>query len=758
MANQGTVVEQEQENFDLLEEGDPNQNPIEQHQNVDGNGAERDDYFNEGHLLDYETIIAEFLLELRENFGTSTKATCFVSEKLLNLLEIDRKQHSDMFFRAYQYRHPDNPLEYEPKAILFSNSPFEMPCKKFCSEKALSQFIKQKESYVDPIEIILGVDPENNKQDTMQYIPILKTLDVLLKHEDVLSQVLKNPHEQSGRLASFADSENYKKNKLFQSSANCLEIILYHDDFGTANPLGNKVSKYKISAFYFVLGNIPAKFRSRLKDINLLLLSPSSFVQKYGYVEILQPCLDDLIKLETIGIKVRFENIEHLFKGTLSMVIADNLAAHALGGFFCNFSRVRRFCRFCNCSRDQLSENIKINQVSLRTEKGYDNNIKNIEQDPSLTSVYGIKTQSCLHVLKYFHVVNGLPPDLAHDAFEGLAVDILSECVGYFLEKGMFTLSFLNDQISSFKYSNQDKKNKVEPFKIVSGQTFKIKQTACEMWALLRLFPLFIGTYVNEGDPVWETLISFIQIIEKLCAMSFNKNELCVLTFYIEEFFSKYGKLFPETSLKPKGHFLKHYPVMTKRFGPLVKTLRFEAKHSYFKGLCHNMNNRKNICQTLAKRHQFLMYLHYSKENLLEHEITGAKVVESPLEALSPAKKELLHNIPAPETVCEMDMVHHQGYYYYLGDVVVSDFEHDEFVFGVIDSIVSFEGNIYLICEIMMTSRFYFHFNAYEINGTGRLGLFRIDELLDSQPLSKYDVNNKSWVQLKHHIPTIVDQ
>ena len=47
------------------------------------------------------------------------------------------------------------------------------------------------------------------------------------------------------------------------------------------------------------------------------------------------------------------------------MVVADNLAVHALGGFFCNFGTVKRFCRFCNCTKDQLAANIKIDKVSL---------------------------------------------------------------------------------------------------------------------------------------------------------------------------------------------------------------------------------------------------------------------------------------------------------------------------------------------------------------------------------------------------------
>ena len=44
--------------------------------------------------LGYDTIIGEFILELLENFNVSTKATCFVSEKIFHFLSIDRKQHT----------------------------------------------------------------------------------------------------------------------------------------------------------------------------------------------------------------------------------------------------------------------------------------------------------------------------------------------------------------------------------------------------------------------------------------------------------------------------------------------------------------------------------------------------------------------------------------------------------------------------------------------------------------------------------------
>ena len=69
-----------------------------------------------------------------------------------------------------------------------------------------------------------------------------------------------------------------------------------------------------------------------------------------------------------------------------------------------------------------------------------------------------------------------------------------------------------------------------------------------------------IGSAMPIGNSVWELYILFVQLLERLCAPSFNNIELSVLNYLIKEFYGKYTVLFPETSFKPKAHFLKHYP------------------------------------------------------------------------------------------------------------------------------------------------------------------------------------------------------
>lgn len=44
----------------------------------------------------------------------------------------------------------------------------------------------------------------------------------------------------------------------------------------------------------------------------------------------------------------------------------------------------------------------------------------------------------------------------------------------------------------------------------------KIKQTASQMWCLIRLLPLMIGEYVPQGDRRWEVYLMLRDIVEHL--------------------------------------------------------------------------------------------------------------------------------------------------------------------------------------------------------------------------------------------------
>ena len=75
----------------------------------------------------------------------------------------------------------------------------------------------------------------------------------------------------------------------------------------------------------------------------------------------------------------------------------------------------------------------------------------------------------------------------------------------------------------------------------------------------------------------------------------------------IENFYSHFIK-FSSDLVKPKLHFLLHYPRLIEIYGPLrnLWCMRFESFHRKIKIIAHNCQNFKNICLTVAKRIQSL--------------------------------------------------------------------------------------------------------------------------------------------------------
>ena len=131
----------------------------------------------------------------------------------------------------------------------------------------------------------------------------------------------------------------------------------------------------------------------------------------------------------------------------------------------------------------------------------------------------------------------------------------------------------MNNVILTFSYSDNDKKNKPQVSKTTSVANLNIKQTACEMRNLMRLFPIMVGSFVPQSDSAWLIYLQFLQINGRLCSPKFNRGDSVFLQSLIDEFFPQFLDEFGENyDLKPKGHFLQHYPKMIEIFGPLVKT------------------------------------------------------------------------------------------------------------------------------------------------------------------------------------------
>ena len=88
--------------------------------------------------------------------------------------------------------------------------------------------------------------------------------------------------------------------------------------------------------------------------------------------------------------------------------------------------------------------------------------------------------------------------------------------------------------------------------------------------------------------------------------LAFSYDTIAYLGILIQEYLTLFQTLYPATTLKPKHHYMIHYPSEISMFGPLIYswTMRQESKLSFAKRVSY-LSNYKNVSKTVANRHQY---------------------------------------------------------------------------------------------------------------------------------------------------------
>lgn len=120
----------------------------------------------------------------------------------------------------------------------------------------------------------------------------------------------------------------------------------------------------------------------------------------------------------------------------------------------------------------------------------------------------------------------------------------------------------------------------------------------------------FVSQWIKNPmeSEVWQLCLKLKEIVELICAPKIHQNEVAYLEALLEEYVHLWKSMFPDYPLKPKHHYILHYPNLILKFGPLIRlwTLRFESKHCYFKDCTRKLHNFIHLSKTLAERHQLL--------------------------------------------------------------------------------------------------------------------------------------------------------
>ena len=149
----------------------------------------------------------------------------------------------------------------------------------------------------------------------------------------------------------------------------------------------------------------------------------------------------------------------------------------------------------------------------------------------------------------------------------------------------------MNQVIVKFKYKGYDANDKPS---IVNENGKTLGGHAAQNWCLLRLLPLLVSSKIQDSnDEVWAAICLLREIVALVCAPKISVAQLAYLRVKIEEYLETRASLFPETPLRPKHHYLTHYPHHILQFGPLMRvwTLRFGWRGENFAFKVQNLES-----------------------------------------------------------------------------------------------------------------------------------------------------------------------
>ncbi|RXN05340.1 hypothetical protein ROHU_033485 [Labeo rohita] len=122
--------------------------------------------------------------------------------------------------------------------------------------------------------------------------------------KDLLDKIVFSGESTSGHFESFQDGSYFKENRLLGDKDLAISLGLYVDEFELCNPLGTSRKIHKIVAMYWMVLNLPSKYRSSLHSIQLAALGKSDDVRFFGYEKFLDPLMKDVKCLEQTGVFV----------------------------------------------------------------------------------------------------------------------------------------------------------------------------------------------------------------------------------------------------------------------------------------------------------------------------------------------------------------------------------------------------------------------------------------------------------------------
>ncbi|XP_071831683.1 uncharacterized protein [Apostichopus japonicus] len=578
------------------------------------------------------------------------------------------------------------------------------------------------------------------EKETLQYVPVKSSLKQYLERPGVMNSIMTvQSSGDPNLLKTYRDGSFFKRyNNDHREEMIVIPLLLYYDDFETANPLGAKRGIHKLGGFYISVLSLPVKYQARLDNILLSTLVKSKFISKYGVNEVVKYVKDDLQVLSKDGLLIDGKDFAGKVRPQLFQVVGDNLGVHSLLGYVMSFS-ANYYCRFCKGHRSVLQKQMVEQQDLLRTQENYrvDINVNNVSQT-------GIRATSVLSEIEGYHVVENLAVDIMHDFAEGIVPLEMHLIIQRLIETRVFTLEELNSRILSYNYGFVDKKNKPNPFRQsqILNPSGASGQTAAQMVCLTIHLPLMIGDKINSSCQEWDLYLLLVEILKIVMSQSISMPATYMLKSLIKDHHELFLQLFPQRNLTPKQHIIIHYPRIIRELGPLrqYSSIRFEGKHKLFKQFANICNNFQNISKTLATKYQLAQCYDFLIEKPIDSEdVILSKEVITTIGNLEYSEKVAARlSCGMEDEIVVAGVAELHGYEFRESATVVMIWTEEGPTFGEVVCVLVRQKSVFLVLKPLKTLYYERHLQAYAVqHGVGTdVEIMQPCDLFDYRPLT----------------------
>lgn len=266
--------------------------------------------------------------------------------------------------------------------------------------------------------------------------------------------------------------------------------------------------------------------------------------------------------------------------------------------------------------------------------------------------------------------------------------------------------------------------------------------TSSEMMAFITYFSFLVGDLVEPDDMGWNLYLHLFDIIHTVLKKNINRSEIEFLNFLIKEHHELYLELFDEP-LKPKYHFLLHYPGCILNVGPLsyFSSIRYEAFHKIGKNNAYVVTSRRNIIFTLSLRHQLkLAFRIISSKGFQNNFKLGLERKED--------KDYLVDKFAIPKAAvvpsyCDLNGIRYKkNLILHIGTDTFSDP-----LFGFIEFIFVLDTKLFFICSPLITMGFNQHLEGYTVEKHDNAKyLVNFDSLSNKFPAALHCVDDEKLI------------